>query len=135
MYFATMDPTQQQSSPSEKLSAMNLNSTNSTPTKRTLHDFTVDTSSPASVFDNTTSNGSHSITGSPSLAESPSPHASPSPLERRVTQFRRYSSMRKPSYTKSVGGFSKPLLLKWSPSLPYELWDMVKNLSIKLYVT
>lgn len=124
-----MDPSEPQSSPSAKFSALNLNST---PTKRAL-DFTLDASSPGSVLDDHVSNGSYSP------VDSQSPPASPSPSKRRrtltgprLTGMAKCSSQAIPSSTNN-GDVEIPSVVKSRPTLPYEILSMVTDISLELW--
>lgn len=112
--LANMDPPQQPATPSKQLSTLDLGVT---PTKRP-RDTTVDSSSPASVFDDCPSSEAFSIFGG-----SPPPRSTPSPLLRRQKSVAGRSLTAPPGKRAKRAGSSKKS--KSLPFLPNELWDMV----------
>ncbi|KAJ5366445.1 hypothetical protein N7541_000386 [Penicillium brevicompactum] len=109
-----MDPPQQPATPSKQLSTLDLGVT---PTKRP-RDTTVDSSSPASVFDDCPSSETFSIFGG-----SPPPRSTPSPLLQRQKSVTGRSLTAPPGKRAKRAGSSKKS--KSLPFLPNELWDMI----------
>ncbi|KAJ5589021.1 hypothetical protein N7537_011699 [Penicillium hordei] len=136
-----MDPSQAQSPPSSRLSAMVLNSSpsvqlaamalNSPPVRQAPRDAPTDpTSAPGRVSSSYTSLfGGTSSPRTPHLAESPSPARglpnTPSPLDGHPSVNLNHSPSRTPNNVQSGETSSDFRYLAREPSLPYEAWETV----------
>lgn len=136
-----MDPPEQPMSPAAKLSTLDLNST---PIKR-QRDTTAENSSPTSVFDESPSGDTHSLSGSPIPGNESSLFGGSAPAgTRKVLWRRRYAAaggslLAPPSKRKKFNDYGIPTVIgvpmpmpmpmpvRQPTDLPSELWDMVSS--------